>query len=93
MKTYISYTKCAIYNLIDVAVNGDTTAGWGGFLELKYKIGNISSLLDSANTQVSTYISGDDWLIDNVFAMKSKNIEIYNTNQNAQYISPNPATT
>lgn len=93
MKIYISYTKCAIYNLIDVAINGETAAGWGGFLELKYKIGNISSLLDSANTQVSTYISGDNWLVDNLLAMKSKNIEIYNTNQNAQYISPNPATT
>lgn len=93
MKSYISYTKCSIYNLLDVSINGDTDNGWGGFLSLKYKIGNISSLLDSAATQVSTYISGDDWLVDNMVAMKNKNIAIHSVNQNAQYISPNPATT
>ena len=74
MKNYISYTKCSIFNFLDVAVNGSSTGNWAGFNELKYKIGNISSLLDSANTQVGTYISGDTWLISNVVAMKNKNI-------------------
>jgi hypothetical protein len=31
MKSYISYTKCSIYNIIDVGVNGDTNNNWGGF--------------------------------------------------------------
>lgn len=93
MKKYIQYTKCAIYYSIDIAMNGDTDNGWGGFLSLKYKIGNISSLLDSASTQVTTYISGDDWLVNNIAVMKTKNIQIYNTHKNAQLISPNPVTT
>lgn len=55
-------------------MNGDTDNGWGGFLSLKNKIGNISSLLDSASTQVTTYISGDDWLVNNIAVMKNKNV-------------------
>jgi hypothetical protein len=74
MKSYLSYTKCTIYNLIDIGINGDINKGWGGFLDLKYKIGNITSLLDSTGTQVSTYITGNSWLIDNMFVMKNKNI-------------------
>lgn len=93
MKKYIEYTKCSLYYSMDIAMNGDTDNGWGGFLSLKYKIGNISSLLDSASSQVTTYISGDDWLINNVVVMKNKNMEIYNNNKNAQLISPNPLTT
>ena len=31
MKMYISYTKCAIFNLLDVSVNGDLDNKWGGF--------------------------------------------------------------
>lgn len=93
MKANIEYTKCSIYNLLDVSMNGDLDKKWGGFLSLKFKIGNISSLLDSANTQVSTYISGDDWLLNNMLAMKNKNIEIYNRNKDAKYITPNPDTT
>lgn len=93
MKSYLQYTKCSIYNLLDVSMYGDTANGWGGFQDLKYKIGNISSLLDSAATQVSTYVSGDTWLVDNILDMKNKNIAIYNMNKDAQYISPNPATT
>ncbi len=79
--------------MLDVAVYGDLDNGWGGFQDLKFKIGNISSLLDSAATQVSTYITGDDWLVNQMFDMKNKNVAIYNSNSNAQYISPNPVTT
>ena len=74
MKSYLSYTKCTIYNLIDIGINGDINKGWGGFLDLKYKIGNISSLLDSTATQVGTYITVDHWLVDNIVVMKNKNI-------------------
>lgn len=93
MKSYVSYTKCALFNMLDISINGDLDNGWGGFQDLKNKIGNISSLLDSAGSQVTTYISGDNWLVDQMFDMKSKNIAIYNSNNNGQYISPNPVTT
>ena len=59
MKLYLEYTKCSLYNLLDISINGDLDNGWGGFQDLKFKIGNISSLLDSAATQVTTYVSGD----------------------------------
>ena len=55
-------------------MNGDVDNGWGGFVELKNKIGNISSLLDSASTQVSTYLSNDEWLVNDMVVMKNKNI-------------------
>lgn len=74
MKSYIRYAKCSLYYMIDEALNGDLDNGWGGFIELKYKIGNISSLLDSAATQVTTYISNDDWLVNDMTVMKNKNI-------------------
>ena len=78
---------------MDISVNGDSGSGWGGFQSLLYNIGNISSLLDSANTQVSTYLTGDDWLVNNMVVMNNQNMEIYSRNKNAQYISPNPTTT
>lgn len=78
MKYYVRYAKCSLYYLLDESLNGDTDNGWGGFVELKNKIGSISSLLDSAATEVTTYISGDDWLIDDMVIMKNTNIDLYN---------------
>ena len=82
-----------MYSALDNSLNGDTDNGWGGFVELKYKIGNISSLLDSTTTQISTYFTNDDWLVDDMTVMKKKNNEIYTQNKDADYITPNPATT
>lgn len=93
MKTYVEYTKCSIYYTLDISLNGDVDNGWGGFVELKNKIGNISSLLDSASTQVGTYLSNDEWLVNDMTIMKNKNIDIYNQNHDAQLITPNPSTT
>ena len=93
MKSYLTYTKCSMYYLLDISMNGDVDNGWGGFVELKNKIGNISSLLDSASTQVSTYISNDEWLVNDMTVMKNKNVEIYNQHKDAQLITPNPVTT
>lgn len=59
MKIYVDYSKCSLYNLLDLTLNGDSNTGWGGMIDLKYKIGNISSLLDSAATQVGTYFTND----------------------------------
>ena len=93
MKSYISYTKCSMYYLLDISLNGDLDNGWGGFVSLKNNIGNISSLLDSASTQVNTYLSNDEWLVDDINAMKAANLEIYNQHKDAQLITPNPSTT
>lgn len=30
MKTYVDYTKCSLYNMLDLTLNGDTNTGWGG---------------------------------------------------------------
>lgn len=93
MRNYINYTKCSIYSTLDNTLNGDTDNGWGGLQELKFKIGNISSLLDSATTQISTYFTNDDWLVDDMTVMKKSNNEIYAQNKDSTYITPNPVTT
>lgn len=45
--------------MLDTTINGNANSSWGGMTNLKYKIGNISSLLDSAGTQVSTYFANE----------------------------------
>ena len=70
MRNYINYTKCSMYSALDNSLNGDTDNGWGGFTELQFKIGNISSLLDSTATQISTYFTNDNWLVDDMTVMK-----------------------
>jgi hypothetical protein len=50
----ITNTKCGLYLALDVAVNGDQTNNWGGFTQIKDQIGNVSSLLSTASTAVST---------------------------------------
>lgn len=44
---------------LDVAKNGDQTNGWGGFTQLSNQIGNISSLLSTASTAVSTELGAN----------------------------------
>lgn len=74
MKEYVDYTKCSMYNMLDLTMNGDKNTGWGGMVDLKDKVGNISSLLDSAATQVSTYFTNDEWLINDMTVMKNINL-------------------
>lgn len=74
MKEYVDYTKCSMYNMLDLTMNGDKNTGWGGMVDLKDKIGNISSLLDSASTQVGTYFTNDEWLINDMTVMKNINL-------------------
>ena len=50
-------------------------------------------MLDSTVTQISTYFTNDDWLVDDMTVMKKQNNEIYTQNKDADYITPNPATT
>lgn len=44
---------------LDVAKNGDQTNGWGGFTQLSNQIGNISSLLSTTSTAVTTELSNN----------------------------------
>jgi hypothetical protein len=69
MKKNIYLTKCGIYVGLDTALNGD--GNWGGFISLRNQIGNISSLLSSAQTKIDTYFTGDEWLIDDMTIMKT----------------------
>lgn len=91
MKTNLNLTKCSVYVVLDSALNGDGT--WGGFVNLRNQIGNITNLLTSAITKISTYFPGEDWLINDMSTMKTNNIQIYTDNQNAQEVTPNPDTT
>lgn len=56
-------------------------------------LGNISSLISSTSTQIGLYFTGDDWLLDQMTLMKSKNNVIYEENKDSQLISPNPDKT
>lgn len=44
---------------LDVTKNGDQTNGWGGFSQLSSQIGNISSLLLTTSTAVTTELSNN----------------------------------
>ena len=93
MKDYIDYSRCSIYNMLDLTLNGDTNTGWGGMRDLKDKIGKISAALDPAKSKISTYFTNDEWLVNDMTVMKNLNLEIYNQNKDSQLISPNPTTT
>lgn len=56
-------------------------------------LGNVSSLISSTITQIGLYFTGDDWLLDQMTMMKSKNYVIYQENKDSQLISPNPYKT
>ncbi len=91
MRNNLAMTSCSIYLSIDTALNGD--GSWGGFLNLKNQIGNITDLLTSAVAQINIFFTGDSWLVDDMQAMQTANLNIYNTYKNAQLITPNPDTT
>lgn len=92
-KNDIENTKCSIFTMLDTTINGDSANNWGGFTQLKNQIGNISSLLSSAATQISTYLPGDRWLIDDMTIMKKANLDIYKQYKDSQLITPSPNQT
>lgn len=59
-------TKCSIYHSLDIALNGDLTSKWGGFSQLSNQIGNISSLVLTASTEINTYLANSDYLTTNL---------------------------
>ena len=56
-------TKCSLYYSLDVALNGDSNSGWGGFLQISSQVGNLSSQLVTASTAVNAQLAGSDWLL------------------------------
>jgi hypothetical protein len=91
MKNNLSMTSCSIYLAFDTAINGDGV--WGGFVNLRNTIGNITNLLSAAVTQIQIYFPGDPWLITSMQAMRTANINIYNTYKSSMVITPNPVST
>ena len=89
------YTKCSLFNMLDVTKNGDQTKNWGGFGQLKNQVGNISTLLTTASFQVNKNfrgadgLSNDDWLIDDMYKMKKANFDIYKNNKDSILATPN----
>jgi hypothetical protein len=72
-------------------MNGDNK--WGGFTNLRDKVGNITNLLSAAVTQIQIYFPGDSWLITSMQSMQIENINLYSKYKNSQMITPNPITT
>jgi hypothetical protein len=93
LQEYITTTKCSIYTALDVAINGDQTNNWGGFSQIKNQIGNISSLLTTTSTSISTNLAGNDWLKTGMDSLNQMNTDLYKNNNESQVKSPNPTTT
>jgi hypothetical protein len=91
IKKQSSLASCSIYLSLDTVLNGDGT--WGGFVNLRDTVGNITNLLSAAVTQIQIYFPGDSWLIDSMQAMQTANLDIYSTFKNSQLVTPNPDTT
>lgn len=79
-KQHIQNTKCGLYMALDVALNGDQTNAWGGFTQISDQIGNVSTLLSTASTAVSTNLSNNGWLVDDMAQLKEQNLNIYKDN-------------
>jgi hypothetical protein len=91
MKDDITYTKCSLYVILNSALNGDQTRNWGGFNQLKEHVGNISTLLNTASSQFTSTLSGNDWLYYDMSDLKQKNYNIYKNNKDSLLIAPHPA--
>lgn len=88
MQSDIINTKCAIFKSLDVAMNGDQNNKWGGFQQLQNQVGNISTLLTSASSQITANLASNDWLVDGMQTLKNKNINIYTSNQDSTVTTP-----
>jgi hypothetical protein len=84
-------SSCSFYLALDTVINGDGT--WGGIINLRDTVGNITNLLSAAGTQIQIYFPGDSWLMDSMQAMQTANLNIYTNFKNSQLVTPNPDTT
>lgn len=93
LKKNMELTKCSIYIVLDAVLNGEKDTGWGGFNNLYGKIQNVTQYLTESLPSMSLYLSGDEWLLDQMNRMKQMNLDIYSHNKDAKLITPNPSTT
>ena len=91
LKQNLSMTSCSIFLTFDTAMNGDDN--WGGFTNLRDKVGNITNLLSAAVTQIQIYFPGDSWLITSMQSMQIENVNLYSKYRDSQMITPNPIST
>lgn len=93
LRDYSSMASCSIFLSLDTVLNGDGT--WGGFVNLRNTVGNITNLLSSANMQINSYFheKDDDWLVETMQKMQTDNLNIYSTFKNSKLITPNPDST
>lgn len=95
-KQQMEYTECSLYNMLDVTKNGEQSKQWGGFNQLKNQVGNISSLLTTASSEVNKNFKGadglsnDDWIVDDMEELKKANLDLYRNNKDSKLPSPNP---
>jgi hypothetical protein len=85
--------------MLDITKNGEQTENWGGFNQLKNQVGNISTLLTTTSFQINKNLRGgdglsnDDWIIDDMFKLKTTNLNIYRNNNDSVLITSNPTDT
>ena len=91
LKQHSKMASCSIYLSLDTVLNGDDE--WGGFVNLRNTVGNITNLLSAAVTQIQIYFPGDGWLVDTMQIMQTKNLNIYNTFKSSQMVTANPDST
>lgn len=66
---------------------------------MKDQVGNISSLLTTASSEVNKNFKGfnglsnDDWILDDMKTMKKVNLDMYKNNKDSKVTTPNPTTT
>ena len=91
LKQHSKMASCSIYLSLDTVLNGDDE--WGGFVNLRNTVGNITNLLSAAVTQIQIYFPGDGWLVDTMQTMQTNNLNIYNTFKTSQMVTANPDST
>lgn len=93
LRNYSSMASCSIFLSLDTVLNGD--GKWGGFVNLRNTVGNITNLLSSANMQINSYFPNkdDNWLVESMQTMQTANLNIYSTFKNSKLITPNPDST
>jgi hypothetical protein len=93
LRSYSSMASCSIFLSLDTVLNGDEK--WGGFVNLRNTVGNITNLLSAAVTQIQIYFpsNSDDWLVDSMQTMQTANLNIYSSFKDSKLITPNPDST
>lgn len=80
-------TKCGIYTILDIALNGDGVS-WGGFSTIASLLDGISSALSSTQTKINTYFGDNTWLTNDTLSMQNKNMNLYNNYNASTVVNP-----